>query len=342
VLQIRFARSALPALVLAAGVAAPPAGPALAQEDFYKGKALTIVAGFSAGGGYDINARALARHWGRHIPGNPRIVVQNMPGAGSLTAVRAMDATLPKDGSAVVIFNPGMVTRSIVDAARVKVDFAKVAWIGIVTADFRICYSYGPKGPKTFEEVLKSKQFILGSTAKGAGNYINGATLRHVFNAPVKQIVGFPGSAEQRIAIERGELDGDCGSFSSIPVAWVRDKKINPFVRFTETRAPEIPESAVYIGTFAKTEEQKQLLNVLNAADEIGRPFIASRQVPAARIAILRKAFDATMKDKAYLADITKLGHPVHPLTGQEAEKIVVKMSGAPPSIVAKARKVFE
>ena len=152
-----------------------------------------------------------------------------------------------------------------------------------------------------------------------------------MFNAPVRQILGFPGSAEQRIAIERGELDGDCGAFASIPIAWVNEKKVHPFVRFTEKRAEEIPESAVYISTFAKTDEQRAILNVLNGADEIGRPFIMSKQVPAERLAILRKAFMATMKDPAFLADMEKLGHPVHPLPGEEAEAIVAKMSGASP-----------
>src|SRR5215210_5042292 len=113
--------------------------------------------------------------------------------------------------------------------------------------------------------MMKRREFILGSTAKGSGNYINGATLRHVFNAPVRQILGFPGSAEQRIAIERGELDGDCGSFSSIPTAWVNERNVFHFVPTTEKRPPEIPETAIFINTFAKTDEQRQLLDVLNA-----------------------------------------------------------------------------
>ena len=141
--------------------------------------------------------------------------------------------------------------------------------------------------------------------------------LRQVFNAPVRQILGFPGSAEQRIAIERGELDGDCGAYASIPIAWVNEKKVHPFVRFSQKRSEEIPDSAVYIGTFAKTDEQRAILNVLNGGDEIGRPFIMSKQVPAERLAILREAFKATMKDPAFLADMQKLGHPVQPLPGE-------------------------
>jgi len=334
------ARSALLLPLLAAGlvVANPPAR----AEDFYKGKTVNITVGFSPGGGYDVNARAVARHLSKHIPGNPNVVVQNMPGAGSVTSVRYLDATAPKDGTVMTVFNPGLITQSVVEPEKVNLDFRKVAWIGVVTSDFRVCYGFGPNGVKSWDDMMKRKEFILGSTAKGSGNYINGATLRKVFNAPVRQILGFPGSAEQRIAIERGELDGDCGSYSSIPVEWVRDGKAHPFVRFTEKRAPEIPESAIFINNFAKTEEQKEILNVLNAADEVGRPFIMSKQVPADRVAIMRKAFSDTMKDPAFLAEMEKQQLPVIPIIGDQAEAIVSKMMDVSPQIVAKAKEIYE
>jgi len=336
-IHIRFCLSAICSLALSAAFVAP----ACAQADFYKGKTVTIVVGFTPGGGYDINARAVARHLGKHIPGNPTIVVQNAPGAGSLSAVRNLDANLPRDGSTIVTFNPGLVTQSMVQPETVKVDFRNVSWLGVVAADHRVCYGFGPNGVKSWADMMSRKSFILGSTAKGAGNYINGATLRIVFNAPVRQILGFPGSAEQRIAIERGELDGDCGAYASITPAWIKEKKVHPFVRFSETRG-EVPESAVYIGTFAKSDEQRALLNVLSGGDEIGRPFIMSKQVPADRLAILRAAFNATMKDPAFIADMQKLGHPVQPLPGEAAEAIIAKMSGASPEVLKKARAIYE
>lgn len=323
------------ALALAAG------SPAQA-DDFYKGKTVSIVAGFSPGGGFDMYARVLSRHIGRHIPGNPSIIVQNQPGAGSMTAVRALDVTAAKDGTVITIFNPGLVTQSIVTPDKVKLDFRKFAWVGVVSPDFRVCYGFGPSGVKSWDEMMKRKEFILGSTGKAAGNYINGATLREVFGAPVKQVLGFPGSAEQRLAIERGELDGDCGSFNSIPPDWVKTGKVHPFVRFTEYRLPEVTESARYIKTFATTEAQKQLLDVLNAADEIGRPFIMSKQVPAERVAIIRKAFDATMKDSEFLADMNKLQLPAIPIAGEEAEKVVSGMMNVPASVIAAARQIYE
>ena len=331
------------ALVVSVALAASlvAAAPARA-DDFYKGKVFTIVVGFSPAGGYDNYARNLARYIGNHIPGNPTVIVQNMPGAGSLTSVRYLNLTAPKDGTVMVIFNPGMVTQSIVQPEKVNLDFRKYAWVGVVTPDYRVCYSYGNNGPKTWDEMMHRKEFILGSTGKSSGNYINGATLREVFHAPVKQIMGYPGSAEQRLAIEQGALDGDCGSYSSIPQEWIEKGLVHSFVRFTKNRPAEIPENAVYIGTFAKGDEQQKLLNLLNGGDEVGRPFIMSKEVPPDRLAVIRKAFDDTMKDPGFLAEMGKQQLPVHPLSGEEAEKIVNELVDAPPAIVALAKPLYE
>ena len=336
------ARNLAVARYAAAVVLAGSAAASASAADFYKGKTVTIIVGFSPGGGYDAYGRLVAQYIGKHIPGRPKVIVQNMPGAGSLTAVRSLDATQPKDGTVMVIFNPGLVTQSIVEPKRVQLNFEKIAWIGVVTPDFRVCYGYGDKGPKTWGQMMRSKNYILGSTAKGSGNYINGATLKYVFHAPVKQIMGFPGSAEQRIAIEQGELDGDCGSFSSIPIEWVRDHKAHEFVRFTKTRPPEVPAKARFIDDFAKTSRQKKLLAMLDAANEVGRPFVMSKAAPPDRIATMRKAFDEAMKDPGLRAQAKKELLPVHPITGREAEKIVAQMTEAPAAIVAEAKEIYK
>ena len=332
--------ASLRALCVLAGVGSL-AIPAQAA-DFYKDKTVNVVVGFTPGGGYDAYARALARFLGDYIPGHPNVIVQNMPGAGSLTAIRSLDVTQPKDGTVMVIFNPGLITQSIVEPDKVSVDFKKYAFVGVVTPDFRVCYGYGPKGVKSWEDMMSRKEFILGSTAKGSGNYVNGATLRELFNAPVKQILGFPGSAEQRLAIERGELDGDCGSFASIPAQWLQNGSVNLFVRFTRNKQPGMSDSARFIEDFAKTQEDKDLLAVLDAEDEIGRPFVVSRDIPADRLAILRKAFDEVMKDKAFRAEMEKQQLPVDPFTGADAEKLMAKMLNVPASIVQRARTIYE
>ncbi len=316
--------------------------PASAADDFYKDKTISMVVGFTPGGGYDAYARQLARFLPEHIPGKPNMIVQNMPGAGSMTAVRALDATQPKDGTVMVIFNPGLIVQSVVQPDKVPVDFRKYSFVGVVTPDFRVCYGFGPNGVKSWSEMMARKEFILGATGKGSGNYVNGATMREVFNAPVKQILGFPGSNEQRLAIERGELDGDCGSFHSLPPAWLREGKVHPFVRFTRDKEADMPDSARFIDEFATTQEQRDLLAIVNAEDEVGRPFIVSRDIPAERLAILRKAFDTLMKDPVFKAEMARQNLPVHPINGPDSEQIVTRMLQTPRALADKARRIFE
>src|SRR5258708_10841217 len=157
-----------------------------------------------------------------NLHGNASASGQNMAGAGSRPAVRYLDVNARKDGTAMTAFNSGLVTQSIFQPEKVQLDFRKYAWVGVVTPDFRVCYGFGPKGVKDWDDMMHRKEFVLGATARGSGSYINAATLREVFHAPIKLIQGFPGSSEVRLAIERGELDGDCGTFSSIPVEWLK------------------------------------------------------------------------------------------------------------------------
>ena len=325
-------------------LSAATSAPAVAQSaaDFYKGKTVTIVVGFSPGGGYDTYGRLLARHIGNHIPGKPNVIVQNLPGAGSLNAVRQLMATQPKDGTVITHFNPGVITDSLTDPGKVKVKFTDVAWVGSITRDFRVCYAWRATGIKNWEDVKNRKEVIFGGTAKGAGSYVNGAILRNVFGVKLRHILGFPGSAEQRLAIERGELEGDCGSWSSIPDEWIKDNKIVPFISFAKKVSDDMPKDIPYIGDFATTQEQKDVLNILGAAGELGRPFIMSKDVPKDRLAIIRKAFDDTMEDPAFLADAKKQGVPVVPIGGEEATQIIADIYKASPKLISKAKAALE
>ncbi len=334
VLRLGGAMLALGGCVLGGGVQA--------ADDFYKDKTVNVIVGFTPGGGYDSYGRQLARFIGEHIPGKPTLIVQNMPGAGSLTAVRSLDATQPKDGTVMAIFNPGLIVQSVVQPDKVPIDFRKYTFVGVVTPDFRVCYGYGPKGVKSWSDMMARKEFILGATGKGSGNYVNGATMREVFNAPVKQILGFPGSSEQRLAIERGELDGDCGSYHSIPPNWITEGKAHPFVRFTRDKESDMPDSARFIEEFATTAEQKELLAMVNAEDEVGRPFIVSRDIPSDRLATLRKAFDSLMKDATFKAEMAKQNLPVHPINGPDSDQILARMLKTPRDVADRARKIFD
>jgi tripartite-type tricarboxylate transporter receptor subunit TctC len=329
-------------VVVLLALSAPP----IAAEDFYKGKTVSIVVGSTPSGSFDANARALARYMDKYIPGNPTVVVQNMPGAASLTALRYIDSGAPKDGRALGVFLPGLITLSLVTPDKVTLDMRNYAWVGVVTPDnYRVCYGYGPDGVKNWDDLMRrtaDKPFAMGTTGKGAANFIDGQVLREVFGANLKIIMGYPGSTEMRLSVERGELDGDCGGYNSIPRNWLAEKRVHVFVRFSESKPPEIPESAPWVGTFAKTDEQRQLLQFLYAAADLGRPVVMSKQVPEDRIEIMRRAFDATVKDAAFLDDMRKMDQPVVPLKGEDAEKVLARVLAASPAIIEKARRIYD
>jgi tripartite-type tricarboxylate transporter receptor subunit TctC len=315
---------------------------AAAADEFFKGKTVTLVVGYSAGGGYDQYARALARHLGSAIAGNPSVLVQNLPGAASLTAVRYLDASAPKDGTTITMFDPGLITESFAAPELFKVKFSDYQWIGTMLRDIRICYAWAATGIRTWDDMMKRKEFLIGTTAKGSNAYVNGAILRKVFNAPVRQIAGYPGSNEQRLALERGELEGNCGSWSAMPQDWLLHDKINSLVRFSPKRPADMPPGVPFIGDLATTAEQKDLLAVLNAAAELGRPFIVAKTVPPERVAVLRAAFRATLDDQAFQAEAQAQSLPLDPVPGEEAAAIINKIYSAPPELARKIKDVLE
>lgn len=317
--------------------------PAQAQDDgFYKGKTINIVVGFTPGGGYDAYARAFARYFPKHIPGAPNVIVQNMPGAGSLTSVRNVASVAPKDGTVISAFNPGVITDSITNFEQVKIKFSDLAWVGSITRDFRVCYAWKETGIKSIADLQGGREFIMGATGINTSNYVNGAMLRNLLGLNVRQVVGFPGSNEMRLGIERGELHGDCGSWSSIHEEWIQNKKINTFVSFSPARTPDMPEGVPFAGDLIKDPEKLQILKLLIAAGEVGRPYVMAKEVPEARLATMRRAFDLTMKDKDFLADAEKQGLPVNPIDGPTADKLVTELYTASAAVVAKAKEAMK
>lgn len=308
----------------------------------FQGKTVRLVVGFTPGGGYDTYARLLSRHFGNHIPGKPNVVVENMPGAGSLKAVQWLDGPAPKDGTAITAFNPGLITQSMLEPDKMKnTDFRKFAWVGNIARDQRLCYLWHEKGVKSFDEFRKGK-WTFGTTGVGAANWVNQRTLQRVFGVEIKIITGYPGSPEQRLAVERGELDGDCGSWTSIPVDWRANKLIVPVIKLSRELPPDAPKDVPWANDVAKSAEDRAVLNVLNGAGEIGRPYITSTQVPAAQVAVLRKAFDETMKDKAFIADGEKSQLPVDPMTAKEVEDALNEIYAAPAAALQRAKQVTE
>jgi tripartite-type tricarboxylate transporter receptor subunit TctC len=314
--------------------------PAAAEDvaSFYRGKTLRIIVGFSAGGGNDLYARVLARHIGKHIPGNPTVIVQNMPGAASLNAVKYLGAAAPTDGTAVVAFNSGLITQSLTVPQKVGASFLDFAWLGNATEDFRFCHTWNGTGIKTWQDLLARPQVIIGNTGIGTAAYTDARMLSDLFGVKVKQVLGYPGSSEKRIAIERGEIDADCTSWTAIPEQWVREEKITFHIRFSNTLLPGMPDKTPFAGDLLADQTKRQAYDVLTAAYLIGRPYIAPKTVPADRLAALQTAFDESMKDPEYLAESKNLGHTVTPMTGRQVEDFLKTLYQTPSGAVAAAK----
>jgi tripartite-type tricarboxylate transporter receptor subunit TctC len=311
---------------------------ASAQTEF---KNLTIVVGASPGGGYDVYARMLARHIVHHLAGQPTVIVQNMPGASSLKAVQYLDTGAAKDETVIAAFNPGLITMSLIEPEKIRFKFTGVAWIGSITRDLRACYAWAATGIRSWDGLKQVKQFNIGAPAPGTSSYINAAILKNLFGIAVHHVTGYAGSSEQRLAIERGELDGDCGAWSSVPADWISGHKVNPVIRFSALPFPGLPADVPFARDLAPDQAARELLDLLTAPDELGRPYVVSRQTPADRLAALRSAFDATMKDREFLAEAQKLDVPtVGPIAGAVAESIVAMIYAAPQPLVTRARAV--
>jgi hypothetical protein len=309
-------------------------------DDFYHGKTLTIVVGFTPGGGFDVNARVLSKYIGRHIPGNPTVVVQNMSGAASLTSVLYLDTTAPKDGTVIDTFNFGQIGSSKLDPQKVGIDFRNYAWLGSIAVDTTVCYAWHKLGIATLDDMRRHGPVHMGLTAIGASSDVNQRILKYIFKVDVRQVAGYPGSAEERLGIERGELDGDCGAWASLPQKWIVDKQINPVLRTSTSVEAGMPPNIPFVEDAAPNEDDRKVIHLLIASGDVGRPFIASKAVPADRLAILRKAFDDTMKDKDFMADLARLKLPYQPKDAAASLAVLNGIYAAPDDVVQKAKKI--
>ncbi len=327
-------------------VATLAALPATVQaDDFYRGKTVTITVGFSPGGGYDAYGRMLARHIGNHIPGNPQVIVQNMPGAASRRAIQYLDTAAPNDGTAIVIFNFGQITSSIVlPPADMELDFRNYAWVGSMNRDISVCYVWKERHPgvsNALELAATGNEIIYGLTGVGSASYFNQAMLKGVFGVNLRQVTGYPGSRDKQIAIERGELDGDCGEWSSVPPSWQQAGSLTHLMRSSQVLPDDMSPDIPWAVDLAPTEERKQMVRLLTAASDIGRPFITRRDVPADRLQTLRTAFNNAMKDPAMVEDSRRTGRPISPMTGEEAAAALEELYSIPENIVQMTREIL-
>lgn len=320
--------------------------PAAAQDQsvaaFYAGRTLTVIVGSSVGGGYDLYGRTVARYIGAHVPGKPSTIVRNMPGAGSLTSVIHVATTAPSDGSVIGIFNPGVITEAVSNPASAKVNFTELGWIGSATDSFRMCTVWHGSGLKRYEDLGGARVVTFGVSGAGSGSANDLSILRNLMKLNVRAIMGYPGRAEVHLAMERGEVDGECGTADGMPDRWLEDKKVLALLKTAPGDGYGIPAGTPWLGDHLHSKEDIAILNFLTASNQLGRPFITSKQVPGARMAALREAFDATMLDKAFLAEAAARKLPINPANGAEAEKIVAEIYKTPPEVVSRANEIIK
>lgn len=332
--------SGLIALVLALAANAR----ADAVADFYRGRSITLTVGYSAGGGYDAYGRVLARHLSKHIPGRPSVIVQNMPGAGSLRAANFLYNVAPKDGTAIGHFSRGMAMEPLIGTSATQFDARRFAWLGSGTDEVSICTTWHTSAVKTWNDML-TIPFTVGGEGSGSDPDIFSAVMRNAFGVKLKLVSGYPGSAEVALAIERGEVDGRCGwswdSIKSTRPDWLRERKINLLAVFSPEKAADIPAEVPLVGDLATSDEQRQVLRVHLAGQPLGRPFFTSPGVPHDRKAALRAAFDATLKDPDFIAETGKAKLEINPTSGAEIDRLLADIYATPRDVIEKAKQAL-
>lgn len=310
------------------------ATPAHAQEPTLAGKSVSMFIGFGAGGGYDQWGRTVGRHIGRHLPGKPNVVPQNMPGGGSFTATNHIYTVAPKDGSAMAIIARDAPLGPIAGMAGARFDPLRLTWVGTPTIETNVCFAHKRARVQNFNDLLEH-ELIIGNTGAGTGTYTYPKGLNGLLGTKFKLVSGFKVSTDVLLAIERGELDGLCESWDSAYGKRPQQFKDGTFrVLFQAGPQVEAEIGAPSIFTFAKTPEQKQALDFLYAGQGIGRPFIAPPDMPADRVKMLRDAFDATMRDPEFLAEAKKGKLDVNPQTGQHLEDLIRRIYATPKQLV--------
>ena len=310
---------------------------------FFKGRNVNMEIGYTAGGGYDVYARLIARFMGKHIPGNPLVLPKNMPGAGSLRLANWLYTAAPKDGTEIATIGRGIAFDPMLGNHNAQFDPAKFTWLGSATNEVSVCVVWHDAGISKFEE-LYAKPMTVGGTGGGADTDVFPQILNSVLGTKMKVIAGYPGGNDVNLAMERGEVQGRCGwSWSSLQAThkdWLTQKRIVVLVQLALSKHPGLPDVPL-VTDLAKTDEQKQILKLVFARQVMGRPYLAPPGVPRERAEALRKAFQDTMKDKDFVADADTAQLEVNPVIGPDIEKLVKEVYQTPPAIAAKVAQIL-
>jgi tripartite-type tricarboxylate transporter receptor subunit TctC len=323
------------------------AAPAAAQQEdvaaFFRGKTLRFIVGVGVGSGYDINARLLARHLAGHIPGQPTIVVQNQPGAGSLTMTNALYHTGPFDGTVMGASFNGMPTTPLLQPTGARFDPVKLNWLGSTNRETQVMYVWHTAHAQVLEDA-QGQEIVMGAQAPGSTQFDYPVLANKLFGFKFKVVTGYESTPKIHLAMESGEVHGTIANWSTLKAInsnWITEKKIRILAQWALQKSPELGDVPLFLD-LARTEADRDALRLMLARLEYGRPFFLPPNVPTARIEALRRAFDATMKDPSYLAEAEKLKVDVDPLSGEQVAALVEQVSRTPADIVARVRAAME
>jgi tripartite-type tricarboxylate transporter receptor subunit TctC len=311
--------------------------------DFYKGRTITIVVGSSPGGGYDMYGRLIARFLSRHMPGDPQVVVQNMPGAASNVAAGYVYNVAPKDGTVLgAIFMGAVVDPLFGDVKRMTHDTQKFNYIGNANSDAYVCLIRSDAPIKSPADIFNT-ELVMGASAGGASTRDFPMLLKNVLGAKFKIVAGYPGTREINLALEKGEVQGACGeTWSSVAATypyWFKDNLVRPLIQEGNVGYPQLDAMGVPLTRdFAKSVEQRQILELVYSQTTFGRPYVVAPGVPEDRVAALRKAFMETLKDPELVAEADRMQLDVSPISGEELQKIIAKVYATPSDVVQKAK----
>jgi tripartite-type tricarboxylate transporter receptor subunit TctC len=332
----------MPLSAIAFGMVAMPLARADTLSDFYRNKTVTILVGYSAGGGYDIYARALARFMGNHIPGKPTVVVQNMPGAGSLTATNYLYNVAPRDGTVLATFARGMAMQPLLDPSKSRFDTSKMNWLGSAADEVSVCATMASSKVKTYDDMLKTP-FTVSGEGGGSDPDTYAAVVRSLLGAKLKLVTGYPGAAEMTLAMERGEIDGRCGwSYTAIKATrpdWLTNKKLNILLTMGLHRSDLLPDVPSVVEK-AADERQREIMKLVFTRQMFARPFAMPPGLPEDRAAAMRTAFMDTLRDPAFVEDAGKQGLEISPVGADAVSKLVAELNATPKDVVEETRKI--
>jgi tripartite-type tricarboxylate transporter receptor subunit TctC len=305
---------------------------------------MSVVVGYSPGASYDIYARTFARHLGKHLPGNPAIVVQNMTGAGSLRSANYIFNAAPKDGYTIGVFARGLAMQPMLDSTGIQFDAQKFSWIGSLSSDVSLVLSWHTRPFKTIDD-LRTREMVVAGTGSGADSVIFPYVLNGVLGTKMKVVTGYPGAADFLLAVERQEADGTAGvSWSGLNAArpeWIAHKSINVIVQLGLKRHPDM-NPAPLVMDFAKNDSDRGVLELIFSRQDMAYPVVAPPGVSPERVAVLRKALEAVLRDPEYLADAKRQHLEAAFMRGEEVEALIKRVMASPPDVIERAKKAIE